>query len=200
VRTAELTPKSIIYSAGVGDNIAWDLAMIDRFGVTVHAFDPTPMCIKWIDDQSLPPRFRFQPVGLAARDGLAQFRVPRRGFNFTPDTGGGVTITAPVRRLSTLMRELGHDHLDVLKLDIEGSEYDVLADLLGEPIPVRQLLVEFHHNFPTIPFARTEATVRALSAAGYRLFDVSDRGLELSFLGPNARPAARARQPKFARQ
>jgi hypothetical protein len=48
-------------------------------------------------------------------------------------------------------------------------------------LPVRQLLVEFHHNFPTIPFARTEKAVRALNAAGYQLFHVSERGLELSF-------------------
>ncbi len=28
----------------------------------------------------------------------------------------------PVRTLRSLMKELGHDHLDVLKLDVEGSE------------------------------------------------------------------------------
>jgi hypothetical protein len=85
-----------------------------------------------------------------------------------------------VRRLSTLMRELGHDAVDVLKLDIEGGEYEVLDDLLRERLPVRQLLVEFHHNFPAIPFARTEAALRALKGAGYELFHVSERGLEVS--------------------
>jgi FkbM family methyltransferase len=183
VCTSGLGPDSVVYSMGVGNNVAWDVALIERFGLTVHAFDPTPACIGWVGEQALPPKFRFHPVGVAARDGVARFRAPRRGFNYTPAASDETsTVAAPVRRLSTLMRELGHEYLDVLKLDIEGGEYDVLADLLAESLPVRQLLVEFHHNFPTIPFARTESAVRELIAAGYELFDVSERGLELSFL------------------
>ena len=34
-----LTPASVVYSAGVGNNIAWDLEMIERHGVELHAFD-----------------------------------------------------------------------------------------------------------------------------------------------------------------
>jgi FkbM family methyltransferase len=182
VSTAGLGPDSVVYSVGVGDNVAWDLALIERFGVTVHAFDPTPACVGWVGRQSLPTAFRFHPVGVAARDGVARFRAPRRGFNYLPaGVDEAAAAAAPVRRISTLMRDLGHDHLDVLKLDIEGGEYEVLDDLLREKLPVEQLLVEFHHNFRSIPFARTEGAVRALSAAGYQLFHVSERGLELSF-------------------
>jgi len=32
---------SVVYSFGVGDSVGWDLEMIERFGATVHAFDPT---------------------------------------------------------------------------------------------------------------------------------------------------------------
>ena len=179
-----LGPDSIVYSVGVGDNVAWDLAMIERFGVTVHAFDPTPASVRWVARQALPAGFCFHPVGLANRDGVARFRAPRRrdGFNFTPagpsDPG---TVSAPVRRLSTLMAELGHGRVDILKMDIEGGEYEVLADMLATRLDVRQVLVEFHHNLRAIPFARTAAALQALGAAGYRLFHVSERGLELSF-------------------
>ncbi|GIS18490.1 MAG: hypothetical protein CM15mP120_04060 [Pseudomonadota bacterium] len=44
------------------------------------------------------------------------------------------------------MRDLGHDHLDVLKMDIEGAEYAVLDDMLQSNILPDQLLVEFHHG------------------------------------------------------
>ena len=43
------------------------------------------------------------------------------------------------------MRELGRDHIDVLKMDIEGSEYGVLEDVLY--LDIRQLLVEVHQRF-----------------------------------------------------
>ncbi len=158
--------------------------MIARFGVTIHAFDPTPASVAWVARQALPSQFHFRAVGLAARDGVARFRAPRRpgGFNFTPATSDDENaVAAPVRRLSTLMAELGHARIDVLKLDIEGSEYEVLADMLARESPVEQLLVEFHHNLPGIPFARTETAIRSLVGAGYRLFHVSERGLELSF-------------------
>src|SRR5688572_4934876 len=46
--------QSVVYSFGVGDNVSWDLAMIERFGVTVHAFDPTPQSIAWVARQPLP--------------------------------------------------------------------------------------------------------------------------------------------------
>ena len=67
-------------------------------------------------------------------------------------------------------------------MDIEGGEYDVIDDMLQCDIPVRQLLVEFHHHFPSIGLAKTLRAVRALEKAGYRIFHISQRGLEFSFL------------------
>jgi FkbM family methyltransferase len=179
-----LTADSIVYSFGVGDNVAWDLALIDTFRLTVHAFDPTPACIAWVRGQRLPARFRFHPVGLAGHDGVARFRAPVRpgNCNYVPCPDGEEGVEAPVRRLSSLMAELGHERIDVLKMDVEGGEYDALADFLAAGVRPGQVLVEFHHNLPGIPFAKTLAAIDSLQEAGYRLFDVSRRGLELSFL------------------
>jgi hypothetical protein len=49
-----LSASSVVYSFGVGDNLAWEVAMIARFGLTVHAFDPTPPSIAWVGKQKLP--------------------------------------------------------------------------------------------------------------------------------------------------
>src|SRR5690606_32780713 len=37
-----LSKDSIVYAFGVGSNIEWDKEMVRRFGLTLHAFDPTP--------------------------------------------------------------------------------------------------------------------------------------------------------------
>ena len=42
------------------------------------------------------------------------------------------------------MREYKHDKIDLLKLDIEGSEYKVLNDILEKNITIGFLNVEFH--------------------------------------------------------
>ena len=48
-----------------------------------------------------------------------------------------------VRRLTSVMRELGHDWVDLLKVDVEGAEWAALAGLLAEaphaPLPFTQM-------------------------------------------------------------
>jgi hypothetical protein len=46
------------------------------------------------------------------------------------------------------MEANSHARLDVLKIDIEGSEYEVLEDWIRRSwFPMDQLLVEFHQRF-----------------------------------------------------
>ena len=91
-------------------------------------------------------------------------------------------IEAPVFRLGTIMAKLGHDHVDLLKMDIEGAEYGVLIDILRCQLNIRQLAVEFHHNYPGIPIDRTVAAVGQLRQAGFRLFHIGERSFEMSFI------------------
>jgi hypothetical protein len=67
-------------------------------------------------------------------------------------------------------------------MDIEGGEYLAIEDLLASRLPVPQLLVEFHHHFPGIGLRATQRAVAALQEAGYRIFHISQRGLEISFV------------------
>jgi FkbM family methyltransferase len=186
-----LGEHSVVYSGGVGDNIAWDLALIERFGVTVHAFDPTPRSVAWLARQELPAGYVHHARGLAGADGERRFAAPAkdRSANFTLAAGGegasgarSDTAPLPVARLATVARELGHARIDLLKLDIEGAEYEVLADALEDGPPFDQLLVEFHHGEGPWRLEHTLRAVAALRANGLRLFHVSRRGLELSFV------------------
>jgi hypothetical protein len=79
------------------------------------------------------------------------------------------------------MSTLGHRSIDVLKMDIEGAEYDVISDLLSSRVQVDQLLVEFHHRWPEIGLLKTRNTVDQLNSAGFRIFDISPSGEEFSF-------------------
>ena len=80
------------------------------------------------------------------------------------------------------MKTLGHEKIDVLKMDIEGAEYDVLSDFLACDASVRQLLVEFHHYWKDVGLQRTREAIRSLNLAGYRIFHVSSSGWEYSFI------------------
>ena len=189
-----ITPRSIVYSFGVGEDISFDLGMIARFGVTVHAFDPTPRSIAWLRTQELPPALQFHAYGIGSIDGVARFYPPEddRFVSFSiveRSVPGRAAIEAPVRRLASIMEQLGHDRVDVLKMDIEGAEYEVLDDVLRSDIPITQLLVEFHHFLRPVPVSRTRAALRALDAAGFDLFAVSSSEREFSLLHRRAAPA-----------
>src|SRR5438309_12554 len=71
-------------------------------------------------------------------------------------------ITVPVRKLSTIMGELGHNSIDILKMDIEGAEYAVIDNIKQSGIRPKQLLVEFHHRFPNVGVKKTKNAIGKL--------------------------------------
>jgi len=181
-----LGPSSIVYSVGVGEEISFDLELISSFGACVHAFDPTPRSIEWLAKRSLPANFVFHPYGVADFDGYAKFLPPVNPAHVSHTLLKRQTpwpaIEVPVRRLRSIMKDFGHERIDLLKMDIEGAEYPVVKDLLSSRIPVQQLLVEFHHRWPQIGVEKTRQAIRDLNAASYRIFDVSSSGEEYGLL------------------
>ena len=182
----DLSSSSVVYSFGVGEDISFDLALIERFGLHVEAFDPTPRSIEWLQSQVVPPEFVFHAYGVAGFDGNCAFLPPENPAHASHSMVARETsrpaIEVAVHRLGTIMKMLGHEQIDLLKMDIEGAEYGVLADMLTCGIPVKQLLVEFHHRWQQIGVERTKQAIRALNEAGYRIFSVSPSGEEYGFL------------------
>jgi len=165
--------------------------LIETGTAEVFAFDPTPNSITWLQSQNLPSRFHFYPWAVSEHDGRL-FLYPRvrhdgsqsrvmYTFMAAPEAReDGIEVTA--RSLSGIMRDLGHDHVDILKIDIEGAEYGVLKDLLDSALRPSQVLVEFHHRFPGLSPADTIQTVRNLRRAGYGLARISSSGREYTFI------------------
>ncbi len=175
---SELGAASIVYSIGVGTDISFDLELIRRFGLRVEAFDPTPRSIEWVKGQRLPEQFVFHALGVADFDGTCKF-FPPENAEFVSHTvvardgessRAAEAVEAPVYRLASIAKRLGHERIDLLKMDIEGAEYGVLDDLLGDGITVKQLLVEFHHRWPEVGIAKTKKAIAALNEAGYLIF------------------------------
>lgn len=97
-------------------------------------------------------------------------------------SGEDESVEIPVKKLSTIMAELNHQRIDILKMDIEGPEYDVIEDLLQSNLEVRQLLVEFHHRFSSTGKQKSKDIIEILIDHGYRIFFISEKGREYSFV------------------
>jgi FkbM family methyltransferase len=187
VATGLLDRGSVVYSFGIGDDISFDLELIHRFGVVVHAFDPTPRSLRWTETQPIPPHLNIHPYGVADFDGQAVFRPPGDPGHVSyalnpPGTLPPGSVELTVKRLSTIRSELGHGRIDLLKMDIEGAEYGVIRDMAETAILPHQVLVEFHHRSEPKGLQATRESVDLLCRSGYRLFSISERGEEFGFV------------------
>jgi FkbM family methyltransferase len=185
-----LDEHSVIYSFGVGEDVSFDLKLIDQYKLHIHAFDPSPRSIKWVQEQNLTEKFHFYPFGLAGKDGSVVFSEPaepgHRSLKMTgSDQGeetGLKTHLLTVYRLPTILGKLKHNKIDVLKMDIEGAEYEVIDDIIHSSVPISQILIEFHHRFDGIGIGMTRQAVSKLNEAGYKIFNVSASGEEISLI------------------
>ena len=191
LNTDLLGDGACVYSLGVGEDIRFDLELIERKAAVVDAFDPTPNSVRWLAGQRLPEAFRFHPIAIAEHDGSVWFYPRRRRDGSSSrmmytmltepaDGQGGVEV--PARTLAGIARELAHERVDVLKMDIEGAEYEVLRGLLASTLRPTQLLIEFHHRFAGIGLEHTLEAIAGLRRGGYGLANISPSGREFSFV------------------
>ena len=169
--------NSIVYSFGLGEDTSWDEALLRR-GARVFGFDPTPKSLAYIRGRAQlrrgPGRFTLTPQGLWTKDTFLKFTLP--------DNPGHVSLRAgeiegqrgfielKVNTLEHFMEMNGHTRLDILKIDIEGAEYEFLEDLLTRDFfPFDQLLVEFHHRFFTGGMEMHNALIEELFRKGFSI-------------------------------
>src|SRR5581483_9438634 len=153
-----LGPDSRCYLAGVGEDITFDVALIARFGCTVHAFDPVPAARAYAEAAARhEPRFVFHPVGLWSSDTTLPLHAP--------------AVEGHVSHSVTDLhgtRKLGDERLDLLKISAEGAEYEILDGVAADDVDVRIICVEFAQPAPR---GRAERAYGELRARGYDLVD-----------------------------
>lgn len=178
--------NAICYCAGVGEDISFDLALIERYGCTVFAFDPTPRAVSHVQHVARDnARYKFQGIGIWSSDATLRFYAPANPRHVSHSIvnlqRSSAYFEAPCRRLATIMHDLGHDHIDLLKLDIEGAEHAVVENLLDEQVPVRVICLEFDQPVRARIVLRT---LRRLQRADYQL--VNTDGWNYTFVKETA--------------
>lgn len=181
----ELNADSVVYSGGIGKDISFEHALAQKFGCSIVLLDPSPT---GLETMALPenqiPQFKFQPIALAGHCGTLKFAPPGcvDEGSWSMQRKDSATFEVPCVTLSALLRQNRQHHIDLLKIDIEGSEYEVIDDLITHRLSIRQLLVEFHHgnlHLPGIERKQTIGAILKLRSAGYQL--ISQNGSNHTF-------------------
>ena len=141
----------ICYCIGSGDDISFDLELIRRYHAVVRAVDPVAA---------------YEPKALAAAEGVEGFTF-RRAAVMTSDgpirmqihhEPGSQSLSAAGlydsdnwvevdgRTITTLMAEFGDERIDLLKIDVEGVEYELVPTLDLVALGVRTFSVQLHHT------------------------------------------------------
>lgn len=160
-----------VISGGAGNDISFELELIHRFRAKVHLFDPSPTGAATVRRMKPHSNLWFHPFGLAGRDGNMSFGLPKvtQEGSYRVAQGTNEDVDFPCRRLSSWLREQQLDEISLLKLDIEGFEYEVLPDVIAAGFRPHQIAVEFHHFMEGFSRLDTLMAVWTLHAAGYRI-------------------------------
>jgi FkbM family methyltransferase len=149
---ADLGSGSVVVDAGafVGE---WATQICERHpDATVHAFEPAPGMFEQLDGAvGDHPLVHTHEYGLGAADAELRLALDGPGSSvFTPGEGAMGSVTVTIRDVAATFDELGLDRIDLLKLNIEGGEYDVLdrLDRTGWLARIDQVLVQFHEWHP----------------------------------------------------
>jgi len=165
-----LCKNSNCYCVGVGANVSFDIALVEEFGCNVYSFDPTPSSIDYMNRLHYDrEHLKFLPIGVWDEDTELRFYAPAdpKGCHSVYDLHGtGKYFMAKVRKISSIMKDFGHNRIDLLKLDIEGAWQRVVQNITSENLDISILCVEL--DSPTSLF-RALKLIRTLKGAGFAL-------------------------------
>jgi FkbM family methyltransferase len=150
----------------------------------VHAVEPFPQTferlVRTVRENGLEDRVACHNVALSSVAGLSTMSAAAPASQMfhlvhSPrEAAAAIGVSVRTTTLSALLDTIDAPRIDLLKMDIEGSEYDVL---LGTRIDVlrriRRVSVEFHKP-GSVDGGDKQALARHLCSAGFRLRQDAD--------------------------
>jgi len=152
-----LDAKSLVVDVGgyLGD---FADSIHKRFGCRVIIFEPVPAFFSHCKKRFSGIRnIQVIDCGLGGEDGVLPIDVANDGSSFFGSRAATSGALAKVRKADAVLSELGIDHIDLIKINIEGGEYDLLRVLIesGWINRTRYVQVQFHNFIPNAVVLRS---------------------------------------------
>lgn len=173
IAAGSLSANSLVVDVGLGEDVSFSRSIIKRYGCRVHGFDPTPRAIAFVKAQA-EERLVLHPLALATAQGTARLYLPADPAHVSGAMAQEAHLSAKFVEVETctlgqILALIDASHIDLLKLDVEGTEYDVIDSEEFRAIAPRigQLCVEFHHRWKRRGVRATSSAVVRLRELGF---------------------------------
>jgi FkbM family methyltransferase len=154
---ADIDASSIVFDVGayVGD---WSEKVSTRYGCTIHAFEPSSTAFEKASTR-LAGRdgVHLHNIGLGGSNQLARLAIAGPGSSIYTETSPmGSVEEVSIRDVAEVLEELGIAEIDLLKVNIEGGEFDLFDRLIASHwMPrIRQTMIQFHEFHPNAHWRR----------------------------------------------
>lgn len=199
-----LDKKSICYLVGAGEDISFDVEIAKKYGSKVYIFDPTPRAVKHFEllkktamtgeilsinssstdfyqiDEPTLSNIHFLPWGIWKENGIQKFYAPKNP-NFVSHAiiktqNLDTYFEAECKTVTTIMKELGHSKIDLIKLDVEGAEHEIINSIIESGANIKVICIEFDEvNFNNwSSFVKIRNSIKKLLKNGYDLVYVDN--------------------------
>ena len=178
--------ESIVIDCGCGYEAELSQHLIGRFGLRAFGVDPTQKHGPVLNalSQRLDGRFVHLPLAVGALDGMMRFSesVNNESGSLLGDHVNVLdraetrSYDVQVVSLRSLVQQVKSSQVDLLKLDLEGAEYELLGGVSYDDVaPFAQIFVEFHHHavqrYSPSDTAKIVERVRGLGFSSYSIDD-----------------------------
>ena len=147
----------VMYELGPGDTVfdlggyegQWASDIFSMYGCTIHVFEPVPQFAADIAKRfARNPKISVHNFGLSNKDQEVRMQLAAASSSMYLKNGDAVDVA--LIDVASFLSRTGIRRIDLMKINIEGGEYDLLERLISiGAIPfIRNVQIQFHDFVP----------------------------------------------------
>ena len=160
----DLQARPVVFDLG-GFEGDWASEIAARYQAKIQLFEPHPVFV-----QNIKKRFKgnsdikVHAFGLGARDEKLEMGTDAEATSTFKTENKGKVVEIDLKNAKNFILQGNFEQIDLIKINIEGGEYDLLEHLIEEGLITRfkELQIQFHHFVPNAE-ARMKAIQNELS-------------------------------------
>ena len=142
-----LNRDSIVFDIG-GYRGDFAASIYEKYNCNIYIFEPVPeffkLCSERFKDNKKIVCLNY---GLSAHDGFMDIGLAENASSFSSPYAKGPLMKVELRSIVNCIRELCIDRIELMKINIEGGEFEILPRIIesGDIRKVQNIQIQFHN-------------------------------------------------------